>query len=82
MSSISVDFHIEDMSGTLVLVVRALYLSLVLRRAMIVYRNMAGISVVILIGNALYDTELFLIHTGELTGKSLGRGSEQAVIMP
>ena len=41
VGGVSVDLHIEDMSGVLVLVVWSLDFSLVLRSAVEVYRNMA-----------------------------------------
>ena len=52
VGGVAVDLHVEDVAGVLVLVVRALDLRLVLRRALVVHGDVAGVRVVVLVGDA------------------------------
>ncbi len=70
MCGVAVDFHIEDVAGAFVLVIRAFDLCLVLGCAVIVHGNVAGVGVVVLVRNAGQNAEGLLVLLGELSCKA------------
>lgn len=78
---VAVDLDIEDVTGVLVLVVRALDLRLVLGGAVVVDRDVAGVGVVVLVRDAGDDAEGLLVALGELAGETFRRGGEEGEVV-
>ena len=81
MGGVTVDLHVEDVAGVLVLVVRALDLRLVLRGALVVHGDVAGVRVVVLVRDAREDAEGLLVTLGELAGEAFRRGGEEGEVV-
>ena len=81
MGSITIHLHIEDMAATRHLMIRTLYLRLVEGGALIVYRNMVGVRIILTIGDTGDDTELLTVLLRELTAQSLCRRGEDRIVM-
>ena len=76
VGGIAVNFYVENVACALVFVIRSLYLGLVLRGAVIVNRNMAGVGVVVLVRNSGQHAEGLLVPLGELACEPLRRCGE------
>ena len=81
VGGVAVNLYIEDVAGVFVLVVRALDLGLMLGSAMIVHRNVAGVGVVVFVGDSREDTEDFLVPLGEFSGKTLGGSCKEGEVV-
>ncbi len=81
MGGVPVNLHVEDVTGVLVLVVRAFNLGLVLRRAVVVHRDVAGVGIVILVRNARNDAEGLLVAFGKAARKTLCRRSQEGEVV-
>ena len=78
---VSVDFHIEDMSATCKCMVRSFYLCFVFRRTMVVDRDMVGVCVIFLVGDAFQDSEFFAVHFRETACKPFSRRGKNAEVV-
>mgnify|MGYP006916025813 CR=1 FL=1 len=78
---IAVDFHIEDVAGVFVLVVRAFDLRLVLGGALVVDGDVAGVGVVILVRDSGKDSEDFLVPLGEASGQAFGGSCKEGEVV-
>ena len=81
MCSITVDLHVEDVSATCQIVIRSLDLGLMTGRALVIYRHMVGVGVIVAIRDTRNDTELLTILLRELTAEALGRCSQHRIVM-
>ena len=78
---VSVNFHIEDVAASCQAVVWSLDFSLVLRRAVVIYRDMVGIGVVFLVGDSRNDSEFLPVCLGEPAGEAFCRGGKHTEVM-
>ena len=79
--SITIDFHIENMATAGKVVLRTLNLSLMTRRAVVLYGYVVGVGIIILIRYARNNTEIFLIALGETAGETFCWRSENRIVM-
>ena len=81
VGSIAVNLYIEDVSASGQVVIRSFHFGLVSCAALVIYRHMIGVSVVIAVCNARQHTELLAVYLGEASGQSLCRCSQYTVVM-
>ena len=78
VGSIAVYFYIEDVAATGQVMVRSLNLCLLQRCALVVYRHVVGVGIVITVGNARDDAKLLAVLLGKLAAQALGWSSNTA----
>ena len=77
---VAVQFHVADVPRIGERMVRSLERELLECRNLVVHRHMERVGVVVAVGHARNDAELFLVHTHEATGKTFGRCCKQAEV--
>ena len=65
MGCVAINFYIEDVSATCECMIWCLNLSLVLRCALVIYRDMVGVGVVVLVCNSRKYAELLAVASCE-----------------
>ena len=82
VGGVSVDLHIEDMSAGRQFVVGSLDLCLMSWRAGVIYRNMAGFGVVVLVSDSWNYAESLAVFLVNLPASPSGGGCQHGIVVP
>ena len=81
VGGVTVNLNVENVSAKRQLVIRALDLGLVARRAVIVHGHVVGVGVVILVRHAGNHAECLAVLLGEAARKSLGGRGQYGIVV-
>ena len=81
MCSVTVNLYIEDVAATGEIMIGRFHLGFVLRRALVIDRNVVAVGVINLIGHTRDFTEILAVATGEFSTETLGWRRKHTVVV-